>query len=40
MKRKLKSFLKSIDPKNVEGVAKKVRVIEYPQIVLGGGPSH
>ena len=30
---KLKSFLKLIDQKNVEGGAKKVRVIEYPQIV-------
>ena len=33
---KLKSFLKLIDQKNVEGVQKKVRVIEYPQIVWGG----
>ena len=40
MKSKLKSFLKSIDQKNVEGGQKKVRVIEYPQIVWGGGPSH
>ena len=38
MKSKLKSFLKSIDQKNVEGGQKKVRVIEYPQIVWGGGP--
>ena len=30
---KLKSFLKLIDQKNVEGGQKKVRVIEYPQIV-------
>jgi len=35
---KLKSFLKLIDQKNVEGGQKKVRVIEYPQIVWGGGP--
>ena len=34
---KLKSFLKLIDQKNVEGGQKKVRVIEYPQIVYGGG---
>ena len=40
MKSKLKSFLKSIDQKNVEGGQKKVRVIEYPQIVWGGGPPH
>ena len=38
MKSKLKSFLKLIDQKNVEGGQKKVRVIEYPQIVWGGGP--
>ena len=35
---KLKSFLKLIDQKNVEGGQKKVRVIEYPQIVWGGAP--
>jgi hypothetical protein len=29
-----------IDQKNVEGGQKKVRVIEYPQIVWGGAPSH
>ena len=34
---KLKSFLKLIDQKNVEGGQKKVRVIEYPQIVWGRG---
>ena len=29
---------KLIDQKNVEGGQKQVRVIEYPQIVWGGGP--